>query len=279
MKNEIFVDGVVVKDEYSCQEAAPVVIKQEILEDDEASTKNFSCQIKQELPEPEEEAPQAETEALVKFEITEIEGEKCTVKGKKRKRKNGKLGTLQCDICDKKFRHPTPLKKHRNTHTDLLPLPCNICQKVFETAESLKHHLMKHISDKSYECSPCNRKFLHKAQLENHNKILHNSKPSVEVKKGVREPFICPYPHCRKMTWNERMHKNHVVTHDYSRNFECSVCGQKFKYPLSLKRHMNVHIKEKPFACQICGMAFARKAYLNAHSATHVGIKIEAEDL
>lgn len=65
---------------------------------------------------------------------------------------------------------------------------------------------------------------------------------------------------------------SHMHTHDPSRNYMCSDCGQTFKWSHSLKRHQNSAHKMDPdhrYTCKYCMKTFSRKDHLSIHENLH----------
>ena len=65
---------------------------------------------------------------------------------------------------------------------------------------------------------------------------------------------------------------SHMHTHDPSRNYMCSDCGQTFKWSHSLKRHQNSAHKSDPdhrYTCKFCMKTFSRKDHLSIHENLH----------
>ena len=57
----------------------------------------------------------------------------------------------------------------------------------------------------------------------------------------------------------------HKLTHETKRNFDCDVCGKKFKFKHYLVSHKLLHSGDKPHMCTWCGMTFTQNANMQKH--------------
>nr|CAH7750397.1 unnamed protein product [Callosobruchus chinensis] len=77
---------------------------------------------------------------------------------------------------------------------------------------------------------------------------------------------------CSKLISTYKL-KDHVNSHTKESPYQCSVCGDKFRFRSSLTRHSFKHKEKKPHVCQICGKGFIQAPTLADHFRTHVGEK------
>ena len=67
----------------------------------------------------------------------QIQNEESTFNKKGTKRKRGQR---ECDVCEKVFRYPSGLARHRRAHTKEKPYECDVCKKRYRYAQSLRYH-------------------------------------------------------------------------------------------------------------------------------------------
>ncbi|VEN56198.1 unnamed protein product [Callosobruchus maculatus] len=77
---------------------------------------------------------------------------------------------------------------------------------------------------------------------------------------------------CSKLISTYKL-KDHVNSHTKESPYQCSVCGDKFRFRSSLTRHSFKHKEKKPHVCHICGKGFIQAPTLADHIRTHVGEK------
>ena len=89
-------------------------------------------------------------------------------KGSKRKRTQ----QHECDVCEKVFRYPSHLARHKRIHTNEM-FECDVCQKRFTQASNLKVHMRMHTNEKPYECDVCEKRYRSASGLKCHMRTQH----------------------------------------------------------------------------------------------------------
>lgn len=82
--------------------------------------------------------------------------------------------SFECNICQKKFRVESYLKKHLLTHQDRdRNLICSdvSCKKTFFDKMSLVRHMRKHNINDQFACDLCDKTFLRRVALTKHQKL------------------------------------------------------------------------------------------------------------
>lgn len=132
----------------------------------------------------------------------------------------------EIEVTDTK-ENPLLLKNHKERRHYQLKFQCEKCHESFSTKSRLQKHESFHDSNNPYKCEECLKTFSKKTYLAIHM-------------------------------------RKHVKAED--KQYDCTVCGQKFVYSYLLKQHSYKHIDEKPYPCSKCnrGMNLLfRKFYLN----------------
>ncbi|CAH1957886.1 unnamed protein product [Acanthoscelides obtectus] len=75
---------------------------------------------------------------------------------------------------------------------------------------------------------------------------------------------------CNKLITTYKL-KDHINSHTKECPYECSICGDKFRFKSSLSRHSFKHKEKKPHVCHICGKGFIQAPTLADHLRTHGG--------
>ncbi|XP_069968159.1 zinc finger protein 708 [Bactrocera oleae] len=171
------------------------------------------------------------------------------IKRKRRSRVEGEdssANTIECHICQKRFRKPERYEEHMRHHNDKLPHQCTVesCSKGFTTANGLRLH-MEHCHAETCESFPC-------------------------PEEGCGRTF----PRTRLLNWHLR--KVHKIAKELreAKCYTCNQCDKIFRCPMALKKHMYKHDgKELPFPCNICGKRFVINSALKDHLMRHAGIK------
>lgn len=90
--------------------------------------------------------------------------------------------SIQCQRCEKKFRHLSTYRKHIARVHDFHPdrrLPCQYCGKLYNHKEGLirharKYHPLAFGSTPKHSCGNCGKSFVYRYDLNKHTKSFHN---------------------------------------------------------------------------------------------------------
>lgn len=208
---------------------------------------------------------------------------------------NYEMEDSKCNVCGEVFSDFKDYDEHLLTHPQ-----CEICGKRCKSESELK----KHIKKEHYECEYCKKIFKSEQERQNHISLNHHCKvcgnnykllanhmkkhPYCEVcnkhfltKEDYDEQHLKPHPKCnycgkQKLTIIEL--EEHIQSH------KCPVCFGFF-HPLDehLKSHpkcdlcgkllfddekLAEHLRDE-HQCDICGEQFVDKTELNKHRAGH----------
>ncbi|XP_078577490.1 uncharacterized protein LOC144862667 [Branchiostoma floridae x Branchiostoma japonicum] len=180
--------------------------------------------------------------------------------------KHGKIGLLQCPVCDYLTKWKKNLSKHlaevHRTHN--LVCKCPDCALTFRTVSLLRLHVRrKHTGERPFQCPHCDYAALVSSHLERH--ILRHT--------GNR-PFMCE--ECGYMAVTKDLLTNHRRTHSGEKPYRCELCDYAASRRHHLQGHMAKHAPVKPerkFKCEFCDYAAVRKFHLVRHMTRHTGEK------
>ncbi|KAL3283577.1 hypothetical protein HHI36_006716 [Cryptolaemus montrouzieri] len=207
---------------------------------------------------------------------------------------------LHCHECQIRFSTVSEVTAHEeNNHIEhdeeeiSTSNKCPICEKEYDTIDELIKHSLEHIS-RRYTCMSCKKIFVCEAALNEH----HKEHPQYR--------FKCPI--CNKLASGKSALRAHIGTHATTRNYECDICGKRYKTKPHLlyhrsahfkpdlictkcayatpsakdfNMHMRIHSSERPFQCTFtdCGKSFKTNSALSAHVKQHLNIKNFACDM
>lgn len=168
---------------------------------------------------------------------------------KKHKLTDEEKGSLECDVCGRKFMKVFNANRHRRYHF------CNgnpeVVQKLLDEPEV-------------YKCDKCGKRFFTKHAVQSHMALKHT---------GVPKPFACEF--CPKTFRTRPQITVHERVHSGERPYSCSECGKSFQTKTHLRHHETVHSDEKTHICPLCPLAFKSRSLLLEHTFNHKGNNVK----
>ena len=172
----------------------------------------------------------------------------------------------RCIHCDRSFKTPQSLQRHKNIHKGLKPYVCRICGKVFSHSSSRKRHYSMHFN-MICSCKMCSMVFHNTISLASHEETVHAFK---RISNGK---FECT--ECGKVFANWKYLRRHKKRsqHKNAGAFTCKTCGKLFRKKENLLRHEALHklsCLREPYKCQHCGRCFLSGVSLSNHERIHL---------
>ncbi|XP_012548549.2 zinc finger protein 91 isoform X1 [Bombyx mori] len=207
-------------------------------------------------------------------------------------------GPYSCEICEKKFRWTTSLRKHMETHRiergQKRKPYCESCRLSFTTSANLRKHVKTssrhqiilklrkldvHAEDspenqarleeircsvteskQQHYCPECDKKFLWRGNLLRHLKS-HQARANGNL---VCVPCNRKFSSIATFKQHMKMSMKHISENDF--NYMCSDCGNKFVNKTRLKDHINwEHLKNYIHRCSDCKKVFKTRTSLYLH--------------
>lgn len=102
-----------------------------------------------------------------------------------------------CDQCDKVFRWPGDLCRHKKViHLDIKRYSCDSCPKRFSNKNSLEEHVLWHNNLKPYSCTACHKSYRSKYRMKYHFLKCHKELTSNEILPDMLDFCITNKSHC-----------------------------------------------------------------------------------
>ena len=181
--------------------------------------------------------------------------------------------SLTCDICRKRFKSFSTLKKHNkimhekqeeNVVKEKCDIKkchmCHICGLEFQSSTSISNHMASHHQSVTTDliCDKCGKGFPTKNLLYKHNYFNHRQKV-----------FICTiceraFPIVTKLT--EHLRTEHQIVCSTSDIFSCDHCKSTFSTSTELNSHLvSNHFLENIKTCEECDTSVTTQALLQCH--------------
>lgn len=212
-----------------------------------------------------------------KFSCSSCDGRfatKCMLKYHQMQHQHGAFTNVKvsfdCDQCEKVYRTPKALGKHKRNSHEAKRLECDFCGKMFSKSNLIRHleshaeaecklcgemiiksRMPEHVNqehverEQSMRCKHCGTSYLNKTSFNQHI----NAKPLDCL--SCRNSFKC------RILWRQHLKVQH------SEGFKCSQCNYIGKSGDLLRWHSKTHTKK--FSCDSCQKKFARKLQLDDH--------------
>jgi len=172
----------------------------------------------------------------------------------------------QCDVCPRKFGQKYQLKKHIETHSDNREVSywfCQHCDKRLTSKISRDAHELGHFGEHRFSCEECGKGFNDKTTMWKHKVKLH----------GCSYEYLCNQ--CGRGFLELRtLNKHSPICKDippkrknnYNAVLPCPLCDKIFNRRCNLERHLKVHAGVKEFSCEQCGKLFSSKKTVKKHT-------------
>ncbi|XP_054455568.1 zinc finger protein 253-like [Anoplopoma fimbria] len=82
-----------------------------------------------------------------------------------------------CEVCGKKFPHPSQFMIHQRSHTGEKPFHCDVCGKSYSMKQQLREHRYTHTGEKPYRCTFCSKTFSLATSFMRHRSIHSGETP------------------------------------------------------------------------------------------------------
>ncbi|CAC5405712.1 KRAB [Mytilus coruscus] len=137
---------------------------------------------------------------------------------------SGKYTSLECKLCDQKFRGQMELNIHINYKHFLV---CHLCNKKFETHSEFKtHNKEDHAEDFPFRCGVCDNVFCDYKTMIHHINIHSKLADDTVV-------HVCTV--CSRMFTNKEQYELHQSDHGFK---YCTNCRQRLDSEIDLKEHL-----------------------------------------
>lgn len=136
---------------------------------------------------------------------------------------------FECDICKRRFREQSDLRKHKKVHNNATTARCTVCNR---NQPSSRH---------STKCVSCEKQETTKSY---HVSISDDLAPRT-IDANNKKAFVCKY--CDRAFGSSSNLKRHVMIHTGEKPFTCPDCKRPFREMSTLKKHLITHRKQNGF--------------------------------
>uniref|UniRef100_A0A182I818 Uncharacterized protein n=1 Tax=Anopheles arabiensis TaxID=7173 RepID=A0A182I818_ANOAR len=198
------------------------------------------------------------------------------------------LHDFKCYICSSEpLGSRKALIEHLATHVDYLPYTCKQC--VMETivltrVRTLNTHMKMH--EQPIKCDYCDRRYSNAAGKYYHTQTYHlaGGAPCIvhceicgkqygsEAALKQHMKYHTTMLKCSKcdMVFNHpNKRRNHELTHNEDRGYECVVCKKVLQTIESYDVHLKKHSQERSYPCTLCPKKFNTSFNLILHLKVH----------
>ncbi|CAO2636316.1 Zinc finger protein 57 [Lemmus lemmus] len=174
--------------------------------------------------------------------------------------------TFSCQLCNKIYRDPSGLSRHRRTHLGYRPSSCSVCGKRFRDQSEVKRHMKVHENRK-----PVTGNQEHEVKKEQEvNKVplttAGSQGPNLRNVKVIQGPVARAKASCsRASPMNVRSIS--IPVKCPTRNINCPYCSICFTKRTCFVTHLKLHFKNEPDQDLGCG------------ESTHSSVVVGSEDI
>lgn len=169
-----------------------------------------------------------------------------------------------CDICNRRFREFSDLKKHRRVHSTEKQFKCMTCHRNPPSATN------------ATKCAICEST---EAAQKSQELAMDHIIPRYD---GNKKAFVCNY--CDRVFGSSSNLKRHIMIHTGEKPFTCNVCQRSFREMSTLKKHSFTHrnhlvalaavmptvrAPSPPLKCYVCPKSFTDANLFKQHVLSH----------
>lgn len=170
---------------------------------------------------------------------------------------NSELGSFNCDICSRSYKHWKSLQRHLKIHDAIYK--CSKCTLIFSDEDELQRHNDAKHTIAEHLCSICGKRYNKKASLTEHL-----------LKHGHGNSLKCPISGCQKIFTRSKRLTDHLNSHTGMKPYSCEICRKKYKSHASLKNHKATCLYG--VKCVHCEKTFSSHSVLADHvNSMHSG--------
>ncbi|XP_033749417.1 zinc finger protein 585B-like [Pecten maximus] len=161
-------------------------------------------------------------------------------------------GSIQCKICNKKFKRRRYLNDHMKIHTEQEPHTCDVCGlKIKYNPSNFRRHMKKHCDNREFCCNVCSLRFYRADDLRVHMKTHYRKNKNVCDKCGIG------------FSTHDKLRK-HKRSHNEQQDVSCDICHKTFVSRIQYHDHCG---REHGgyFPCKHCGKSMSSKYWLEKH--------------